>query len=93
VGGGAETKIMKNQNGRVAAATLPNLGNAERPPVVGSRTCTWHTACLSRRTTGESADDRKGVPQMEGQSKTTFSEVAWAVVAMTVLAFMLWINQ
>jgi hypothetical protein len=30
---------------------------------------------------------------MEGQSKTTFSQVAWAVVAMTVLAFMLWINQ
>ena len=30
---------------------------------------------------------------MEGQSKTTSSEVAWTLVAMAVLAFMLWINQ
>ncbi len=35
----------------------------------------------------------KGVPQMEGQSKTTSSEIAWALVALAVQAFMLWINH
>jgi hypothetical protein len=30
---------------------------------------------------------------MEEQSKTTSSEIAWALVALAVQAFMLWIND
>jgi hypothetical protein len=94
VGGGAETMIMKNQNGVVIELNSTTQG-ASLKPVTMPRIKPCYSQCSLRWTahSRSSPTIEKGVPQMEGQSKTTSSEIAWAVVAMTVLAFMLWINQ